>query len=116
MRAGVVLGCVLLLASSGVAAPTAQDLAFFENKVRPLLAEHCLRCHGAKKQESGLRLDGRNAILRGGASGPAVVVGKPGESLLLRVVRHQGDVHMPPDKKLPAADVAILVKWIELGL
>ena len=57
---------------------------FFEQNVRPLLAQNCYSCHGDKKQKGGLRLDSIEAILKGGESGPAVVPGKPDESLLVR--------------------------------
>src|SRR5688500_15043359 len=58
------------------------DLEFFESKIRPVLAEHCIGCHGAKKQKGGLRLDSRAAWAKGGDSGPAVVPGKADRSLL----------------------------------
>jgi hypothetical protein len=116
MRVSAALGCVLMLTGSLMAGPSPQDLAFFENSVRPLLAMNCVRCHGAKKQESGLRLDGRAAILRGGTSGPAVVAGKPADSLLLKVVQHQGNVKMPPDGKLTKEQIATLAKWVDLGV
>src|SRR5437667_11104042 len=100
------VSCILILASCALGAePSAQDVAFFENKVRPILAEHCFKCHGPKKQESELRVDGRAALLRGGASGPALVAGKPADSLLLKAVRHEGELKMPPARKLDAAAV-----------
>src|SRR5687768_8423818 len=84
---GIVVGsAVFAMTSAGLpttpsrAAPPEDDAsapAAFENEVRPLLAARCYKCHGAKKQESGLRLDGRDSALRGGVSGPAVVPGKP---------------------------------------
>ena len=100
------------------AAPPEDDasaLAAFENEVRPLLAAKCYRCHGPKKQESGLRLDRRDAALRGGESGPAVVPGKPDESLLIRAVRHEGDLEMPPDDRLEDEQVAALTRWVARG-
>ena len=100
------------------AAPPEDDasaLAAFENEVRPLLAAKCYRCHGPKKQESGLRLDRRDAALRGGESGPAVVPGKPEESLLIRAVRHEGDLEMPPDDRLEDEQVAALTRWVARG-
>ncbi len=63
---------------------------YFEQKVRPLLAENCYSCHGGKKQKGGLRLDSLEAILKGGESGPAVVPGKPGESLLVEAIQLPG--------------------------
>src|SRR5262245_24448032 len=66
--------------------------AFFEARVRPVLAERCWKCHGEAKQSSGLRLDSRAALLEGGGEGPAIVPGKPDESPLVRAIRHEGEV------------------------
>jgi mono/diheme cytochrome c family protein len=98
----------------------AAGVAFFEQKIRPLLAEHCYACHSASagKVKGNLLLDTRAGTLRGGDSGqPAVVPGKPEESLLIRVVRHQEDgLEMPPKKpRLPDAAVADLITWIRNG-
>ena len=90
--------------------------AFFEKSVRPLFAAKCLGCHGAANPAGGLRLDQREAMLKGGARGAAVVAGKPDQSLLLRAVRHQeGNLKMPPGPKLPDAEAAVLARWIEIG-
>ena len=72
-------------------APTPEDTAFFEQKVRPLLIEKCYGCHTqqAKKEKGGLLLDSRASILKGGDSGPAVVLGEPEKSLLMRAVRYK---------------------------
>ena len=74
--------------------------ADFENRVRPLLAARCVKCHGPRKQESNLRLDSRAAMMQGGDSGPAIVPGKAEESLLVKAIRHEGDIQMPPDARL----------------
>ena len=72
--------------------------------------------HGPKKEKGKLRLDRRERILAGGESGPAVVPGKPGESLLIKAVKYQDpELQMPPKQKLSAEQVSILVRWIELG-
>ncbi len=92
-----------------------QALAHFENHVRPVLVEHCIKCHGPKKAESGLRLDRRATALAGGDSGPAVVPGQPDKSLLLAAVRHRDDLEMPPDGKLDARAVDAIERWIEDG-
>ena len=73
----------------------AERVRFFEQEVRPLLVEKCYACHGAEKQKGGLRLDSREAILKGGESGPAVVPGKPEESLLVEAMNYEG-LEMPP--------------------
>ena len=93
-----------------------QDVAFFESKVRPLLVEHCHKCHGPTKQWAGLRLDSREATLKGGDSGPAVVPEKPEASLLIRAVRHVDDkLKMPENGMLTESQIAVLVRWVERG-
>lgn len=87
---------------------------FFENEVRPLLANHCFKCHGKEKPKGELRLDSIGAILAGGESGPALVEGKPAESLLLEAVRWES-FEMPPSGKLPNDKIAVLEKWVKLG-
>ncbi len=110
----VLLVCVPIAARAGE--PTADQLAFFENKVRPILSARCYSCHSqaTKKPKGGLTLDRRDAILTGGDSGPAMVPGKPAASLILKAVRYDG-LEMPPTGKLPADEVATLTKWIEMG-
>ena len=94
----------------------AGSVEFFEARVRPILAEQCVNCHGPKKQSSGLRLDSREAVLKGGDSGPAVVPRRPEESLLIQAVAHRHDeLKMPPKGKLPDAEVALLRQWVALG-
>src|SRR5271170_6759668 len=78
------------------------DEAFFEAKVRPVLAEICFKCHGGARTSGGLRVDARAALLKGGKHGPALVPGAPDGSLLLQAMRHaHDDLRMPPGKKLP---------------
>jgi hypothetical protein len=90
---------------------------FFEARVRPILAERCVKCHGPRKQSSGLRLDSRQSILGGGNSGPAVVPSKPDESLLIQAVaRTHDELKMPPDGRLSEPEVAILARWVALGV
>ncbi len=97
--------------------PSAEQVRFFETSIRPVLAEHCYSCHGPKKQRVDLRLDSRDAILKGGASGPAAVPGQPEKSLLLKAVRHvDAELKMPPDRKLSDRQIADLTRWVRLGL
>lgn len=95
----------------------AAELERFERRVRPLFAEHCLECHGADSQEAGLRLDSREALLKGGESGPALVPGKPEQSLLLAALRHAAPAPKMPRKKpaLPAEAVREVADWIAAG-
>jgi cytochrome c553 len=94
---------------------TSEQEVFFEQRVRPLLMAKCLECHGEKKQEGGLRLDSRPAILRGNESGPAVVAGKPEESRLLEVIGYDDAIKMPPKQKLAEAEIATLTAWVKIG-
>src|SRR6516225_6072962 len=73
-----------------------QAAEFFETHVRPVLAENCFRCHGAKKQKSGLRLDSLAAMRKGGENGPVLVAGKPDESKLIQAICYDGPLQMPP--------------------
>ena len=96
---------------------TVEQLRQFETQVRPILDEHCLKCHGSTKQWGSLRLDSRTAILKGGDSGPAAVAGEPNESLLIRAVRHDDEnLKMPQDDKLTDAQIEILSNWVKSGL
>jgi len=87
----------------------------FERRVRPLLAARCWECHGPKRQESGLRLDDRESVMRGGDSGePGVVPGDLKRSRLYEAVRYEG-LKMPPDAPLSADQIADLATWISAG-
>src|SRR5262245_15147197 len=88
---------------------------FFESKVRPVIASRCLLCHGREKSKGGLRLDSREAVMKGAESGPVVLPGKPEESRLIAAVRYQGDVHMPPKGKLADDEIAALTAWVKHG-
>jgi hypothetical protein len=88
---------------------------YFEREVRPILVDHCSQCHGPAKQESDLRLDSRESILKGGLSGAAVVAGDPAKSLLIAAIRHEGDLQMPPKGKLTEAQIAAMTHWVKLG-
>ena len=94
---------------------TPEQEAFFEQKVRPLLAARCFECHGDKKQEGGLRLDSRTLATKGNESGPAIVPGKPEQSRLVEVIGYQDAIRMPPKQKLADAEIAVLTEWVKLG-
>jgi cytochrome c553 len=88
---------------------------YFETKIRPLLASNCYACH-TNTQMGGLRLDSRAAILKGGASGPAIVPGDPGKSRMIERVRHNDEkMRMPMGGQLKAEEIAALAAWIEAG-
>lgn len=92
------------------------QLDFFEKQVRPLLAANCLSCHGPQKQEGGLRLDTREGVLKGGDEGPAAEAGNAKESRLVQAIRREGDLQMPPNSTLRPDAVAVISRWVELGL
>jgi mono/diheme cytochrome c family protein len=111
---------ILLLASSSALAADPAGIAFFEQKVRPVLVEHCYSCHSAeaKKLKGNLYLDSKAGWEKGGDSGePVIVPGKPEASLLIRTVQHlEADMEMPPKKpKLPDAVIADLVTWVKMS-
>ena len=90
--------------------------AFFEQSVRPVLRTNCLACHSEKTLTSGLSLETRESILRGGNRGPIVTLDKPGDSVLLQALRQTGDLKMPPGGKLKDEQIAVLEKWIAMGM
>jgi hypothetical protein len=120
VRPGRALFAGLALALS-VPVPSGADTrprVNFERQVLPLLKARCVRCHGARKNKAGLQLDVRASVLRGGESGkPAVVPGHSGRSeLIRRVTSKDDDVVMPPEgKSLSAAEVQLLLAWIDAG-
>ncbi|XZE46160.1 PSD1 and planctomycete cytochrome C domain-containing protein [Pirellulaceae bacterium SH467] len=92
---------------------------FFESRIRPILIDRCVSCHGAEKQWAELRLDRAESAMRGGESGPVLVAGKPTESeLYRRIIETDGEVRMPPDESGPALteqQIAWFREWIEQG-
>ncbi|MFT5323241.1 MAG: hypothetical protein ACI8P0_001088 [Planctomycetaceae bacterium] len=110
----LLLALSLAAASDAAAAPV--DEHFFETRIRPVLIEKCFKCHGSEKASSEFRVDSRDALLKGGELGAAVVPGKPEDSLLLQAIDPANeDLQMPPDDPLPANIVADFRTWIESG-
>src|SRR5581483_7549596 len=108
---------IVLSASAGE--PTPAQLQFFENRIRPNLADNCYKCHSvqSEKVKGGLLLDSREGVLKGGDSGPVLVPGDPEHSLLIKAVRYTDpDLQMPPKgKQLPDTAIADLVNWVKMG-
>ena len=87
----------------------------FEKEIRPILVEHCHKCHGPSKQMAGLRLDSLQAALKGGESGPALVPGKPDDSPLVRVLKPSAEKRMPPKSPLQDRQITLMEEWVRAG-
>jgi cytochrome c553 len=110
-------GAPRMSATPGASISVEQE-RFFEAKIRPVLVTHCGKCHArtAQKLRGGLRLDSREGLRLGGDSGPAVVPGKPEDSLIIRAIRYRDEeLRMPPKGKLPDAVVADFEAWVKMG-
>jgi len=114
--------CLTLLRAMAFAAAAipvaADDGRFFREQIEPLLRAHCYECHSSQADDvqGGLRLDSPAALRRGGDTGPAIVVGNSGQSLLIQALRHEQGLAMPPDRpKLPDKIIAAFSQWIDRG-
>ncbi len=96
---------------------SADQRAFFESKIRPVLVKQCYECHSASAKKIGgkLLLDSPGEMFGGGESGPAIVPGKPDESLIIQAIRYAEGQEMPPKKRLPNAVVNDFVTWVKMG-
>lgn len=112
-------GDVSIDSSRESAATTVEGVAFFEKKIRPVLVNECYACHStthAKDIRGSLVVDSRAGMLKGGDSGPAIVPGKPAQSLLIKALSHlDPELSMPPKKKLEASVLHDFETWIRMG-
>jgi hypothetical protein len=117
---------IALLGTGGLCPPLAQAqekpdkaaLAFFESKIRPVLVRDCYACHSQQTEKgpkAGLYLDSREGLRKGGESGPAVVPGKPTESLIIKALHGDGIAEMPQKGKLTDDVIADFEKWVKMG-
>jgi len=108
------------------AAPNPEGLKLFEAKIRPILHEHCVGCHGPDKQKGKLRLDTRENLLKGGIGDddkPVKVVepGNPDKSMIIEAINYKNeDIQMPPpkkkkDRKLTDEQIKDMTEWVKLG-
>src|SRR5215510_11143309 len=114
MKCQRILLCLALLGLAAWPARPQNKDDFFETRVRPIFATECFSCH-TDSQLGGLRLDSREAMIRGGKSGPAIVPGDPDKSLLVIAIRQTGDLKMPKGGKLPQDQIDAIVQWIRTG-
>ncbi len=117
----VLTGMFLLVAALRGAELAPGQVEFFESKIRPILADHCYKCHSteAGKSKADLLLDTREALRKGGTTGPAIVPGDPDKSLLIEAVRYASeDLQMPPKEeggRLAPEKIALLEQWVKMG-
>ena len=107
---------LFILLLSGIAKSDTIGIAFFESKIRPVLVSQCYSCHSSRNADikGGLALDSKEGLLKGGDSGPAIVVGDPDKSLLIKALDHT-EFEMPPDEKLSANIINDFKTWIKHG-
>src|SRR5579863_6538948 len=124
VRRFVGFSAILITALPALAAPkkaiTPEQVDFFEKKIRPVLVDKCYDCHSeeAGKNKGELVLDSRDGIRAGGERGPAIVPGNLDDSILIRAIRQEGQLHMPPEKKggkLPDEVIADFETWVKMG-
>lgn len=117
-RIGCLAWLVLVVSPAAGAEPawSADQLTYFEKHIRPVLASQCWNCHSASKAESGLRLDSRAAVLKGGDRGPAATPRETEAGWLMQAIRRSGDLVMPPNGTLTSAQVDAFSRWIQMGL
>jgi cytochrome c len=103
-------------------APAANTVAFYNQRVQPILETNCYRCHGGVNHRGHFSMATRAGFLRGGMDGSVVVPGNAAQSLLLRLIRHEGPADdpmpmpPPPHHKLSDADIATIAQWIQAGM
>jgi hypothetical protein len=93
----------------------ADDTKFFDRRVVPILTKRCLGCHDQDLKDGDISFLDRASLLKGGRRGPAVVPGKPEESVMIHAVRQDGELKMPPGGKLSQKDIGILQDWVKRG-
>ncbi|MCY2940466.1 MAG: hypothetical protein NTV50_02215, partial [Planctomycetota bacterium] len=112
--------CILFCTSKVFAVdaptPTKEQVAFFETKIRPVLVDHCYKCHSADSKiiKGGLRVDNRHALIKGGDSGASIVPGDPTKSLLIKALKYDG-LEMPPKGRLSDSVIKDFETWIKMG-
>jgi len=107
-----------ILAADAPASFTSDQLEFFEKRIRPVLVSQCYKCHShsSEKLKANLYLDSREALLKGGETGPSIVPGSASKSLLIAAIKWtKDDLEMPPKNKLSDTAIADFVQWINTG-
>jgi cytochrome c len=106
-------------ARQAVAGPDPASVEFYTKNVQPILQANCYRCHGGMNRRGGLKIDTQAGLLHGGRDGSVLTPGHPEQSLLIKLIRHEGPVDdpmpMPPRGKLSDADIATVTAWVKAG-
>lgn len=100
-------------------APAANTPEFYATRVQPILQANCYRCHAGLNRRGGLQMDTRASLMRGGKNGVVIVPGNAEQSLLVKLIRHEGPkddpMPMPPKSKLSDGDIATIAQWVQAG-
>lgn len=93
---------------------------YYTTRVKPIFEANCMRCHGGLNRRGGLNMDTRESMLKGGHDGSVLMPGDPANSLLVKLIRHEGPaddpMDMPPKRpKLSDADIAVVTQWVRAG-
>jgi hypothetical protein len=108
--------CLLAIANPAFPAPRlSREQRFFDTRVAPILTKRCLGCHNRQLNNGNIVFQDRDSLIKGGRRGPAIVPGKPEQSVLVESLRHDGELQMPPGPKLPKKEIKILTDWIRRG-
>ena len=113
MRGLRLLCCAATFAADALARDRPER--FFDTRVAPILMKRCLGCHNEELKNGEISFLDRESLLKRGRRGPAIVPGKPEQSVLVESLRHEGDLQMPPGPKLPAKEIKVLTEWIGGG-
>jgi cytochrome c len=101
------------------ATPAPSTPEFYTQRVLPIFEANCYRCHGGMFHRGGLSLATREGMLKGGHDGPVIVPGDAAQSLMVKLIRHEGPADdpmpMPPKSKISDADIATVTQWIQAG-
>ena len=99
--------------------PAPNTPEFYTQRVLPIFKDNCYHCHGGMSHRGGLSMSSREGMMKGGHSGAIIVPGNAGQSLLIKLIRHEGPVDdpmpMPPKSKISDADIAIVTQWVQAG-
>jgi cytochrome c len=120
LGAAALVSFALMNATNVQAHEDASKPEFYVTKVKPIFDANCARCHGGTNHRGGLNIDTRAGLLKGGHDGPVIVPDDPANSLLIKLIRHEGPADdpkpMPPNKPpISDTDIAIVTQWVKAG-